>query len=182
MTTTRQLASGIRFNDCFFSEPVSFANWMPPGCPGLFAILIVDPNWAPKPVRPLYFGEFGNDTPAHALFHDCSRVVSAAHGKNLFVCMLPMPYTTTAQRCALRNELISAYNPFCQTNQGGTPPRDLASKVDDLERRHQEHNAQVMLLVAGVSRLFDPPLPPQPRRPIGFMPPSEPAPATPGGS
>src|SRR5947199_6712915 len=114
MTAPRQFASGIRFNDCFFSEPVSFTDWTPPGCPGLFAILIVDANWAPKPVRPLYFGEFGNNTPAHALLHDYNCVAAAANGKNLFVCILPMPFSTTAQRCTLLNELIFAYNPVCQ--------------------------------------------------------------------
>ena len=91
---TRQAASGIRFNDCLFSEPVSFANWIPPGYPGLFAILTFDPNWAPRPLRALYFGEVGNNTPAHLLWRDCSRVLSTADGKNLFISIFPMPFTT----------------------------------------------------------------------------------------
>src|SRR5437773_1873966 len=104
----RQLPSGIRFNDCFFSEPISLADWVPPGCPGLFAILTFDPNWAPRQLRPLYFGEFGNNTPAQVVLRDCSRVLSGA-GKNLLVSVLPMPFTTTAQRRTLGDELISAY-------------------------------------------------------------------------
>lgn len=168
-----QVGSGIRFNDCIFSEPVSFANWVPPGCPGLFAILTFDPNWAPRPVRPLYFGEFGNNTPAHTLFHQCSRMFSGENGKYLLICVLPMPFTTTTQRCSLRDELVSAYHPMCQS-ASYTPSNDLAQKVDELERRHQEQNAQMMMLVAGVSRFLEPP-PAPPRRRIGFNPLPEPA-------
>jgi len=170
---TRGGASGIRFNDCFFSEPVSFADWIPQGCPGLFVILTFDPNWAPRPLRALCFGEFGNDTPAHAVLRDCSRMLSAAKSKDLFVCVLPMPFTTTAQRCALRDQLISAYNPACQLKDTA-PSTDLAHKVNELERRQHEQNAQAMILAAGVSRFFDPPPPSRPRRRIGFNPLSEP--------
>jgi hypothetical protein len=171
---TRGVASGIRFNDCFFSEPVSLADCVPQGYPGLFAILTFDLNWAPRPLRVLCFGEFGNDTPAHVLLRDCSRTLSANTRKDLFVCVLPMPFTTTAQRCALRDELISAYNPACQTSNSGTS-RELAQKVDELERRQHEQNAQAMMLAAGISRFFDPPPPSRPRRRIGFNPLSEPA-------
>ena len=169
---TRQDPSGIRFDDYIFSEPVSLSNWIPSGYPGVFTVLIFDPNWAPRPLRPLYFGEFGNNTPAQKLYQDCARVVSTVHEKHLFVSMLLMPFTTTPQRCAVRDELISAYHPACQNNIAPMSS-DLAQKVNELERRHQEQNAQVMLLVAGVSRFFEQPQPPQPRRRIGFNPLSE---------
>src|ERR1041385_131889 len=169
---TRQAASGIRFNDCMFSEPVGIASWVPPGCPGLYAILMFDPNWAPKPLRPLYFGERGNNTPPQVLFQDCRRVLSG-NPKHLLISTLPMPFTTTTQRCSLRDELVSAYHPTFQ-GDANMPSSDLAQKLDDLERRHQEQNAQVMLLVAGVTRFFEPPAPAQPRRRIGFNPLSEP--------
>jgi len=149
---------------------MSFANWTPPGCPGLFAVLVFDPHWAPRPLRALYFGEFGNDTPSQRFFQDCARALSSVHDKQqLFISVLPMPFTTTTQRCSLREELLSAYHPACQ-NTPGTVSSELAHKVDELERRHQEQNAQVMLLVAGVSRFFEPPPPSQPRRRIGFNP------------
>jgi hypothetical protein len=172
--STRHVASGIRFNDCIFSEPVGFANWMPPGCPGLYAVLTFDPNWAPRPLRPVYFGEFGNNTPLQTVHHECRGLLSTESVKNLFVCMVPMPFTTTLQRCTLRDELIAGYNPACQNANRPVSSSDLAQKLDDLERRHLEQNAQMMMLVAGVNRFFDPP-PPQPRRRIGFNPLSEPA-------
>lgn len=116
-------ASGIRFNDYFFSEPMNLAAWTPPKCPGLFSILVDDPNWAPKAFQPLYFGEFGNNSPASTVLQDCQAVIAAANGKTLFVSVLPMPFTTTHQRLVTRNELISAYNPSCQrANAVDLPP------------------------------------------------------------
>jgi hypothetical protein len=174
MTTPTSVASGIRFNDCFFSEPVSFVSWAPPGCPGLFVILTFDPSWAPRPLRPLYFGEFGNNTSPYVLLRECRRVIPQGDSKNVFVSVLPMPFTTTSQRCRLREELISAYNPAYQRN-ATTSSGELAQKIDELERKHQEQQAQVMMMVAGVNRLFESPAPVQPRRRIGFNPLAEPA-------
>jgi hypothetical protein len=169
------LAPGIRFNDCVFTEPARLDGWIPPGCAGLFGIFVADPNWAPKPFQPLYFGEFGNNTSASALLADCQSALADSRGKVLMVAVLAMPFSTTSQRLALRNELIWAYNPPCQSN-GHTPPRaDLARKLDELEKRHQEQTAQVMLLLANVNRIFEP-QPEQPRRrSIGFLPQVEPA-------
>jgi hypothetical protein len=96
---------GIRFNDCVFSEPVSLKDWTPPGCAGIIAVLAHDPAWSPRPFRPLFFGEFGNDTRG-----------LAGTGPYL-VAALPMPYSTTRQRRALCDELISAYNPILQSSE-----------------------------------------------------------------
>jgi hypothetical protein len=127
---------GIRFNDCIFSEPVPLANWIPPGCGGIVAVLAHDPNWAPRPFRALYFGEFGNDS---------ARI---AGGNHLFVSVLPMPFSTSAQRRVFRDELISGYNPSCQAS----------SDIGKLFERQ----------TVG-------PEPVAPRRPIGFMPQLTPA-------
>ena len=97
-------ASGIRFNDCSFSEPVPLADWAPPRFPGLLAILANDPNWAPRPFQPLDFIEFGNNA-------DFAALIKAAKRDGWYVAVLPMPFSTTAQRCWLRDELIRAYNP-----------------------------------------------------------------------
>jgi hypothetical protein len=109
-----------------------------------------DPNWAPKALQPLYFGEFGNNAPHPALALDLPRLVAAAKGRALLVAVLPLPFSTTAQRRELRNELVSAYNPECQID--GTMLRELAN----------------------INQSFQPP-PETPRRRIGFMPNTEPA-------
>jgi hypothetical protein len=138
---------GLRFNDWLFSEPVPFAEWMPPACAGLAVILVRDPNWAPKPFRPLYFAEFGNGVrgPLHAPAGD------------LYVAALPMPFSTSAQRRAARSELISAYNPAWQAGEASSC-EGLAGKLD-----------QIMVLLAHLAKLFEP-QPVGPHRPIGFRP------------
>src|SRR5215472_9705568 len=92
------VVSGIRFNDCFFTEPVPALACALPKCAGLFAVLLGDPNWAPKPFQPLCFGEFGNNMPPRALPFDYRRFQEAAHGRPLMLAVLALPFTTTAQR------------------------------------------------------------------------------------
>jgi hypothetical protein len=168
-------APGIRLNDSFFSEPTRLDGWTPPRCAGLFGIFVADPNWAPKPFQPLYFGEFGNNTSLPAVLGECRNLIAASRGKTLLVSVLPMPFSTTLQRCALRSELIWAYNPLCQADTRPADPMDVARKLDELEKRHQEQTAQVMLLLANVNRILGPQPEPPPRRNIGFLPQLEPA-------
>jgi hypothetical protein len=86
-----------------FTEPVRLAHWAPPGCGGIAAVLVHDPKWAPRPFRAVHFAEFGNDS---------KRDLPAPAGaETLYVSVLPMPFSTTAQRRAVRDELIGAYNP-----------------------------------------------------------------------
>ena len=124
------VASGIRFNDCIFTQPVPFAECTFPRCPGLYVILAEDRDWGPKPFQPLYFGEFGNNAPAAVLLGEASHVARSAPGKPLYIAGLALPYSTTSQRWALCRELIRAYNPLCQVAEPHTPPGDLANQLD----------------------------------------------------
>jgi len=124
--------------------------WTSPQFAGLSAILVRDPNWAPKPYQPLYFAEFGNNAPLSAWLNNYGELLTAARGKELLIAVCPMPFLTTAQRRALRDELIWAYNPICQTGPS-----------------HHQHEVQVAQLLNDH--------PPKPRRRIGFMPECEPA-------
>ncbi|HKE24704.1 MAG TPA: hypothetical protein VKB88_20225 [Bryobacteraceae bacterium] len=158
------VAPGLRFNDCVFSEPVRLAQWVPPACAGVAVVLLRDAEWAPKPFRPLCFGEFGNDARRPV---EWGRWMQPAVG-DLYISILPMPFSTSAERRALRHELVSAYNPVCQAT--GTPSADeLARKLDDLETRQHEQNAQILALLSYFARLFEP-QPLSARRPIGFRP------------
>jgi hypothetical protein len=159
-------SSGIRFNDCFFTEPIRLTEWTPPRFAGLFIFLAGDPNWAPRPFQPLFIGEFGNNTRE-------LRVPNLGSGV-LFVAVLPMPFSTSAQRWALRQELIRAYNPVFQAHEPPPAAGDLARKVDELERKHQEQTAQVGLLLVNMNKFFEPqPVPPRHR--IGFVPQTAPS-------
>jgi hypothetical protein len=95
-------------------------------------------------------------------------------GGVFFVAVLPMPFSTLAQRWALRQELIRAYNPVLQGHERPPAAGDLAHKVDELERKHQEQTAQVGLLLANMNRFFEP-LTVPPRRRIGFVPQTAPS-------
>lgn len=163
-------STGVRFNDCIFSEPVRLAEWIAPGSAGILAILARDGNWAPRPFQPLYFSEFGND----ARHSPESRGVPAGPlGAQLYVAVLLMPFSTAQQRTALRNELVSAYNPICQSSR--TPSTaELAHRVEELEARHNEQHAQILTLLTSLYRFFEP-QPVGPRRPIGFLPELAPA-------
>ena len=165
--------SGIRFNDFMFTEPTRLADWTPPKFAGIFVILAGDPNWAPKSFQPLCFGEFGNNSQQPILQSDCGWSMNIPGAHSLHVAVLPMPYSTTAQRWAVRNELVSAYNPVCQTNAAGSG--DLSHRVAELEKKNHEQTAQVLMLQSNMNRLFAPqPVPPH--RPIGFL--SEPSAGT----
>src|SRR5215216_416696 len=154
---------GIRFNDHVFSEPGRLINAELPKCGGIFAILVRDPTWAPKPFQPLCFREFGNNA---------QNILQWARGANadaLFVSVLAMPFSSAAQRCEIRNQLIGAYNPVCQANGIPAPQSEFAHKLDELEKKHEEQTTHVRLLLATINRLFEPQAEPR-RRPIGFLP------------
>jgi hypothetical protein len=160
---------GIRFNDLVFSEPVPLSNWNTPKCAGLFAILVSDGNWAPRQFQPLCFGEFGNNARGPVVADSIRNLANTAA---LFVAVLPMPFSSSAQRLDARNQLVWAYNPVCQAynSESAMPPQnELARKLDELEKRHAEQSTQFHLLLASINRLLEPqPVPP--RRPIGFLP------------
>jgi len=158
--------SGIRFNDCLFSEPTPLADWKVPKYAGLFVILAADANWAPKRYQPLYFGEFGNNTPEAPLNH--APLPRGEGDATLFIAVLPMPFSTTAQRWALRHELMCAYNTAWQVKEARAAGAGLASQLGMDTKPYPEQAAQILLHLAAVNKLFD--LQPEPRRRMGFVP------------
>jgi hypothetical protein len=140
---------------------------MPTRCAGLFVILAIDVHWSPKPFQPLYFGEFGNnEQQTLTRLNSLQRPASRLDGP-LFVATLPLPFSTTAQRCALRNELVQAYNPISQAEGGRTSTRELARKLDAIEVQQHEQNTQIIALLHQLTRIFEPQAV-RLRRPIGF--------------
>lgn len=158
------LPTGVRFNDCIFSEPVRLADWVPPGSAGILAVMARDANWAPRPLQPLYFAEFGNDARRSP---ESRGVTPGTPGDNLYVAVLLMPFSSAAQRTALRNELVAAYNPVCQSGRAPSTA-ELARRVEELEARHHEQHTQILTLLTNLYRFFEP-QPVGPRRPIGFL-------------
>jgi hypothetical protein len=163
---------GIRFNDFLFTEPVPLSTWIPPKFPGLFVVLTGDNNWAPRPFQPLYFGEFGNN--ARCAQGGIAQRVPLNAG--LFASVLALPFSSSAQRLEACNQLVWAYNPLYQP-AGMPPPNELARKLDDIEKRHEEQTTQFRMLLASLNRFFEPLPEPAHRRPIGFQPPAAEQPA-----
>jgi hypothetical protein len=160
---------GVRFNDSLFTEPAPVAIWRPTGCAGILAILAPNSQWGPRPLQPLYFAEFGNDA-ARGM-----NLPANIHREDLLVSVLPMPYSTAAQRRALCNDLIASHNPAWQANRTVVPGEELARKVDELAARQQEQSQQILSLLAHLAKLFAP-QPVGPRKPIGFLAELAPAP------
>jgi hypothetical protein len=148
--------AGIRFNNFLFTDPVPFSSWRPPGCAGIVAILARNPQWGPKPLQPVCFVEFGNNT----------RLPASTRVEDLMVAVLPMPYSSAVQRRAACRELIAGYNPACQSMLSTA---EMAYKIEELEVRQQEQSEQIKSLLTYIARLFEP-QPVGPRRPIGFLP------------
>lgn len=143
--------TGIRLNDCLFSEPVDLAGWRPPQFAGLYAVFVHDTNWAPRTLRPLCFGEFGNNAPRAALLTNYTELAAAAKGNKLVIAVCPMPYSTTAQRLATRDELVWAYNPACQAEGHRMQRGEIALTAQEMLRAPEEPRKE-------------------PRRRIGFAP------------
>lgn len=140
--------AGIRFKDYLFSEPVQLAGWRAPHCAGVIAILAHNPQWGPKPYQPLFFGA-------------CSQLPSHVRRNDLWVALLPMPYSTAQQQRDVCQELAAAYGPVTVA--------DLTHRIDVLEARQQEQSQQILSLLTFIGKLFEP-QPVGPRKPIGFLP------------
>jgi hypothetical protein len=134
-------------------------------------ILAKDANWAPRPYQALYFGEFGNNTPETPLPANQALLPSCEGDTTLLVSVLPMPFSTTAQRWALRNELLQAYNTSWQSQEVRAAQSGLTNQLGDVDKKpHLEHAAQILLLLTGLNNQLAPQAAPEPRRRIGFMP------------
>lgn len=80
------------------------AGWRPPACAGIAVVLVRNPQWAPKPLQPLYFGEFGNNLPSDSLSMSLPKIVRP---EDLLIAVLPLPFSTANQRRTLCNDLVT---------------------------------------------------------------------------
>jgi len=165
--------SGIRFNEYVFSEPVRLARWAPPKTAGLFAVMLPDGNWAPRPFQILTFGEFGNAARQVASQQEYQSWFRVAADKDLYVSVLQMPFSSTSERKTLCAELVRAYNPICQLDPHLSGPADLISRLEELQKRNEEQTSQLGMLLDTVGRFMETKPAPSRRR-IGFLPESKP--------
>jgi len=112
---------GIYFRDCRFSEPSPFSSAITIPSQGIYAILVRDEGFTPRPFHVIYFGE--SDKLArrvnaqHESYADWMR---QARGAGLYVAFYNTAGTLARQRKELERQLIQEYNPPC--NQRKTEP------------------------------------------------------------
>jgi hypothetical protein len=105
---------GIYFRDRRFSEPSPFnsANTIP--SQGIYAILVRDEGYTPRPFQIIYFGESDKlarrVNPLHESYEEWVR---QARGAALYVAFYNTAGTPNRQRKELQKQLIEDYNPPC---------------------------------------------------------------------
>ena len=108
------IRTGIRFNNNDFSEPTAFGGIWLPMWPGLYAILVSDSRWSPRPYRVIYFGKAvdlsSRVTRSHEKFDEWNRVARAGI---LYLAVLSMPISSERERAAIEEDLIKHYAPEC---------------------------------------------------------------------
>lgn len=106
--------AGLRFLDRYFTEPTAFADSWLPSSAGVYAILVSDPSWQPRPYRPIYFGEAGDlagrVVVSHEKYEEWRR--AAGDAERLYVAYHLMS-GGDAERTALAEGLIKEYRPEC---------------------------------------------------------------------
>jgi hypothetical protein len=112
---------GIYFRDCRFSEPSLFssANTIP--SQGIYAILVRDEGFTPRPFQIICFGESDKlarrVTTQHESYGEWER---QARGGELYVAFYNTTGTPNRQRKELEKQLIQDYNPPCN-NRNSDP-------------------------------------------------------------
>ena len=126
--------TGLHFLDRYFTEPMAFGSGLLPSSAGVYAILVSDPAWQPRPYRPIYFGEdvdlHRSVMPSHEKYQEWLRTAGAAD-------QLYVAYHLTSgdetDRAALKTSLIREYRPACNEDSGiaeeSDPQRQLSSKA-----------------------------------------------------
>jgi len=124
--------TGLRFLDRYFTEPIGFGSSPLPGYAGVYAILVSDAAWEPRPYRPIYFGEAKDlarkVVASHEKYEDWPRAAGAEGG--LYVAYHLMA-GSDAERTAFQEELIREYRPACNDAANDSP----SVAVGDSERR-----------------------------------------------
>jgi hypothetical protein len=164
-------ATGIRFADYVFGEPVPFGIYSaPPHMTGLYAVLVPDPTWRPRQFQPIFFGVFDGRRECQLSTAEHTACLRIAAGKGLYIAMynLPPVYGLT-ESDRMRRELIQVYSPICNRESMDAHSSELAFKLDALEKKNQEHEMLMKVLLAAVGHLVQPPQEIK-RRTVGFQP------------
>ncbi len=109
---------GIYFRDRRFSEPLPFTSPNDIPTQGIYAILVRDESFTPRPYQVLYFGESahlaGCVTAQHESYGEWGR---QARGAELHVAFYSTAGTPGRLRKELAKQLIQDYDPPCNDRE-----------------------------------------------------------------
>lgn len=105
---------GIYFRDRRFSEPLPFHSAITIPTQGIYAILVRDESFTPRPFQVLYFGESDRIARRVTAQHESYGAwVGQARGAELYVAFYNTAGTPSRQRKELEKLLTQDYNPPC---------------------------------------------------------------------
>jgi hypothetical protein len=106
-----------------FEEPWRLSSWYPPRVAGIYAILVFDVNFEPKPYRVIYFGQSSSFSERgfpdrHERYQDWLTAANHAGlgllgDPELYIAIMRMPFSTEASRVEVEQALIEKYRPAC---------------------------------------------------------------------
>ena len=106
----------IFFSVYQFCEPLPAASWEPPYCAGIYASLVRDSAYKPKPYRLIYVGESGNMSQrgfwrSHHKYD--SWIAEAGSEDELYIATYLMPDVTPEGRREVESAIVTKYKPCC---------------------------------------------------------------------
>jgi hypothetical protein len=109
---------GIYFRDRRFSEPLPFHSAITIPTQGIYAILVRDEGFTPRPFQVIYFGESDRLARCVTAQHESyGEWVRQARGAGLYVAFYNTAGTPSRQRKELEKLLIQDYNPLCNQRE-----------------------------------------------------------------
>jgi len=136
---------------------------------GIYAVLVPDPTWGPRQFQPIFFGVFNTQRPYQLSTDEYSCCLRVAAGKALYIATYNLAAHDPSESHRIQRELIHAYGPVCNREAVDTPSLDLAHKLDALEKKNQEHELLLKVILAAIGHLVQPPQEIK-RRAVGFQP------------
>ena len=120
LTAITSPVAGIVYGNRSFSEPQRFPSLSTPVASGIYAILVPDSSYRPRPFRVIYFGESNNlftrVCTSHEKYADWQREagVNSLYGtSDLYVAFHPTNDLTDQRLRDAECELINQYLPPC---------------------------------------------------------------------
>jgi hypothetical protein len=139
---------------------------------GIYAVLVPDPTWGPRQFQPLFFGVFSSQHPRQLSTEEYTACLRVAAGKCLYIATYNMPPVyDPSESHRIQRELVHVYNPLCNRDRdsGDAHSAELTRKLEALEKKNQEHEVLLKVVLAAIGHLVQPPQEIK-KRAVGFQP------------